>query len=136
MGMFANLKNAGQAFVRSYEAAGVMGLCLSLSAVFALAAAVIWVAQMVGTILSCLAFSALFLVAGLIMKLVSGREEQEAETKLKVATQGPVGTALAVAHVLRPPPDVAMRSILPPALLILLLLTALYLGSTKPPSHL
>jgi hypothetical protein len=136
LGMFAKLKASATAFVQSYEATAGMDLCLALSAAFALGAATIWLAGIFGSIVSCLIFAGLFLVAALIMKLISGRKEQEAETELKSATQGPVNAALAVAHAFEPAARTATTSVLPSALAILLLLAGLYLNSAKPVARL
>jgi hypothetical protein len=133
--IFSDLKKAAGAFVQSYEAAGLMGLFFGIAGAFALAAAVIWVSQIFGSIIACLIFAAIFAIAGLVMKLLSGRKEQEAETKLRSATQGPVNAAVAVSHAFRPASQIGKSTVLPSAFIVILLLAALYRGSSSESSE-
>jgi len=133
--IIANLKSAAGAFVQSYEAAGLMGLFFGIGIAFALAAAVIWVAQIFGAIIASLIFAAIFCIAGLIMMLISGSKEKEAETRLKSATQGPVNAARAVSSAFSPSAQAGSGAVLSSALVFVLLATALYLGTSKTSAH-
>lgn len=135
MRIITNLKTAAGAFVQSYEAAGLMGLFFGIGIAFALGAAVIWVGQIFGPIISSLIFAAIFLIAGLVMKLISGSKEKEAETRLRSATQGPMNAARAVSQAFSPSAQAGSGAVLSSALVFVLLATALYLGSSKSSAH-
>lgn len=106
MPVIAKLKKSFAAAKEAYGSWIVLSVCLALAGGCALAGIIIWVADYVGAVPSCLLFSGIFLLAAGIVKFVIDAKEKEATRTLDSAKQEIKRDVAAVAK----PLDVAYRS--------------------------
>ena len=85
MSIIEKVQESVEAKKESYGTWIAFGICLAAAAICALVGLMIWAADYIGTVLSCFAFSGLFLLAAGLVKFVIDAKDKEASHKLNSA---------------------------------------------------
>lgn len=105
MGIIAKLNASLDATKQLSEAWAVFAVCLAISGICALVGVMVWVADYIGSAPACFVFSALFLLASGVSKLVidaKGREAQDNFRSAKNEAVDDVSQPLKIANKVAP----------------------------------
>lgn len=122
--MFDKIKHSLNAKKQAYEASAGMMASLTVACIFALGAAVVWLAGVIGTIPALLTFAAIFMVIAYSLKLIADREDKQAERDIKQAGQQISYAAQAISDTAKSAVEVPAQ---PPVLISAAALAAIFL---------